>query len=208
MRRSCSLTPATAPYGAAPAGLWRPSGGNRQQAPAGRPVPAVQARNLWEPGRWRLASVVDGSRLANDGDFDLAGVLERLLDLLHHVTRQAHGADIVDLLGPDDDAHLAASLDGEGPLDPLEGVGYVLQRLEALHVVLDRFTARTGASAGDGIGRLDEDRLHRLGVGVGVVVIDDRLGDLLALAEAAREIGSDHVVRRVDLGGGRSFACV
>src|SRR5512132_422582 len=82
--------------------------------------------------------VLDGARLADHGHLDLAGVCQRLLDLAHDVACQAGRSEIVDLLRPDKDAHLAPGLDGERLLDALEAVGDGLQLLESLEVGLSR----------------------------------------------------------------------
>src|SRR5438309_784437 len=57
--------------------------------------------------------VVHGACLADDGHLDLTWVLERLLDLLRYVPREARGLEIVDLIGLHDDPHLTTSLDRE-----------------------------------------------------------------------------------------------
>src|SRR5687767_6757290 len=73
--------------------------------------------------------VLHRARLADDRDLDLARVSQRLLDLAHDVPREPRGREIVDLLGPNEDAYLAPSLDGKRLLDALEAVGDVLQLL-------------------------------------------------------------------------------
>src|SRR6188474_3592219 len=70
-----------------------------------------------------LLGVLDGPRLADDRDFDLTRVGQLLLDLAHDVAREAGRREVVDLLGPHQDAHLATGLDGERPLDALEALG-------------------------------------------------------------------------------------
>ncbi len=65
---------------------------------------------------------VNGARLANDDDADLAGILHLVLDLLGNVVGQNRGLGIGDLLGLDHDAELATSLHGIGALDALVGV--------------------------------------------------------------------------------------
>src|SRR3989304_1143631 len=73
-------------------------------------------------------------------------VLHRLLDLLAPVARQAHGAEVVDRLRPNDDAHLAAGLDGEGLVDAAKARRDRLPLLPALDVGLQRLHA--GAKIG------------------------------------------------------------
>src|SRR5947207_6271244 len=58
--------------------------------------------------RIALFGVVDGARLPNDGDLDLARVLKGVLDLLGHVAREPRGMQIVDLARFDHHADLAA----------------------------------------------------------------------------------------------------
>src|ERR1035437_3951168 len=63
-------------------------------------------------GTVRLPGVVDGPRLANDRDLDLAGVSQAGLDLLDHVAGELGRGHVVDLLGAHQDADFAAGLDG------------------------------------------------------------------------------------------------
>src|SRR5262249_41960485 len=124
---------------------WR-SGVQIADSAAGQPGDAAIFIARWSPrraiGTWRivpfLASVVVGAGLARGGGLDLAGVLDLLLDLLDDVAGEPDRLEIVDLLGVDDDAHLAAGLDRERLLDAGEGVGDLLERLEPADVVLDR----------------------------------------------------------------------
>src|SRR5438552_9029300 len=48
-----------------------------------------------------LLGVLDGPRLADDRDLDLARVRELLLDLADDVACQSRSGEVVDLLGPD-----------------------------------------------------------------------------------------------------------
>src|SRR5438128_6588918 len=68
--------------------------------------------------RTRSPRIVHRPSLAHDGDLYLARILERLFDFLDDVPRQAHRRQVVDLLGPDDDADLSTRLNGEGLLHP------------------------------------------------------------------------------------------
>ena len=146
------------------------------------------SRGGWTPSeavvwRWRstrtaggLARVGRGPGFAEDGDADLARVGEAFLDLLGDVAGEAHRFEVVDLAGVDDDADFASGLDGEGAADAFEGGGDFLEAAEALDVALDRFAARAGASAGDGVGDLDDDGLD--GVEFDFVVVGlDAVGD-------------------------------
>src|SRR5512138_1067183 len=84
-----------------------------------------------------LARVFHGARLADHHDLDLAGVLQLALDAAGDVAGELGGPRVVHVLRLHHDAHLAPGLDRVGLLDPREGVGDLLQRLQALHVVLD-----------------------------------------------------------------------
>src|SRR5690349_17785686 len=79
-----------------------------------------------------LLRVLDGARLADDRDLDLARVGQVVLDLLDDVASEAGRREVVDLVRADEDPDLAARLDGERPLDAGEAVGDALQVLEAL----------------------------------------------------------------------------
>ncbi len=57
-----------------------------------------------------LAGIVNRARLANDCHFDLAWVLQALLDLLRDVAGEAGGAKVVDGVGGDEDAMFATGL--------------------------------------------------------------------------------------------------
>ena len=70
------------------------------------------------------------------------------------------GGQVVDLLGPDEDADLAAGLDRERLLDAAEALGDRLQVLEALDVRVHRFAAGARARRADRVGDLDDRRLE------------------------------------------------
>src|SRR5712691_9469294 len=108
-----------------------------------------------------LFGVLHRSSLANDRDFHLTGVLQRVLDLLRDVSGEARGLKIVELLGLDQDADLAPRLDRERFLDPGEAVGDALELLQALDVVRDNLAASAGARSADGVRSRDERADHR-----------------------------------------------
>ena len=83
-----------------------------------------------------LSRVIDGACLPNDRDLDLSWVLQAFLDLLTHVARKPQGAQVLDVLGLNDDAYLTAGLNRERFLDAGKGIGNDLERLQALDVVL------------------------------------------------------------------------
>ena len=66
------------------------------------------------------------------------------------------GGQVVDLLGPDEDADLAAGLDRERVLDAREALGDGLEVLEALDVRVHRLAAGAGPGRADGVGDLDD----------------------------------------------------
>ena len=95
----------------------------------------------------KLLGVFGCPALADDRDPDLPGVLHGLFDLLGDVLGHAIGLDIVDLVGFDDDAYLAACLDGVTAFDAFEAVGDSFQRPQPFNVLLQILTAGTRAGA-------------------------------------------------------------
>src|SRR5207247_1406488 len=97
------------------------------------------------------------------GQLELPGVGHFLFDLARHVARQQgrlivrHGSRV------DDDADLAARLNGEGFLDPPERVADALEVLEPLHVALEHLAPRPGTRPGERVGRIDQRRQDGLG---------------------------------------------
>ena len=82
---------------------------------------ATGRRDCREPGCGGLAGELDGARLADHGDPDLAGVGQLLLDLLGHVPGDDLGLDVVDVARLDHDPDLPAGLHGEDLLDAVLG---------------------------------------------------------------------------------------
>src|SRR5262249_16919646 len=115
------------------------------------------------------AGIVDRARLPDQRDLDLAGVLERVLDLLDDVAGEPNRAEVVHLLRPDDDAYLAPGLYRERALDARERVGDALERLEPPDVALDRLAPGARPGARDRVGRRDDDRVDALRLLVVVV---------------------------------------
>src|SRR6185503_19112367 len=142
--------------------------------------------------------VLHGARLPDHDDLDLAGILELPLHTARHVARELRRPRVVDVLRLDHDAHLAARLDGVGLLHPGERVGDLLERLEALDVVLDALPPRARARARDRVGRHDEHGVEVLGRRV-VVVVAHRLHDLRRLAILGAEVHGDLRVRALHL---------
>ena len=97
-----------------------------------------------------LFGVLDDLGLPEQMDFDLTGVLQLVLNLLGNVPGQQDHLVLTDDLGLDHDTHLAAGLDGEGFLHPVEGGGDLLQGLQALDIVLqvlDRKSTRLNSQS-------------------------------------------------------------
>src|SRR5215211_4705285 len=126
---------------------------------------------IWQPNvvTWKrfvagmaLSSVVGGPRLPDDGDLDLPWVLELLLDLARDLVGEQDRPVVVERVGLDHDADLAAGLHGVDLVDAVVAGGDVLEVAQALDVLLERLAARAGARAGERVRRLDDDRLHGL----------------------------------------------
>ena len=101
-----------------------------------------------------LLGVLGAAGFADDVDPDLAGILHLLLDGLGDLLRQNADAVVVDILGLDHDAHLAAALDGVALFDALEAVGNLFQLLQPLDVVLQALPAGAGPGRGNRVRRL------------------------------------------------------
>ena len=95
-----------------------------------------------------LFSVGYGTGLSDHSDLDLSRISHLLLDLLGDVSGESSGLVIADLLGANNDAELAAGLDGVALCDSRIGGGKVFHSLEPLDVRLDDLT--TGSRTGTG----------------------------------------------------------
>ena len=71
--------------------------------------------------------VVDGARLADDGDADLAWIAHFLFDARRHVVRENGRLFLRDALWLDDDPQLASRLNGKALLDAVERIADLLQ---------------------------------------------------------------------------------
>src|SRR6185312_12739063 len=119
---------------------------------------------IWQPNvvTWNfmaLSSVVGGPRLPDDGDLDLPGVLELLLDLASDLVREQHGAVVVERARNHHHADLAAGLHGVDLVDAVVAGGDLLEVAQALDVLLERLAAGTRAGAGQRVGGLHDDGL-------------------------------------------------
>src|SRR5512143_2968277 len=135
-----------------------------------------------------LPRVFHGPRLPDDGDANLAGVRQLRLDLLGDVPREHRRRVVAHLDVVDDDAHLAARLDGVRLLDPREGFRDPLQVLEPLEVVREHLAPRSGPSPGESVRGLDEDRQDVVGRLV-LVMRGDRVDDAGRLAVLLAQVG-------------------
>ncbi len=116
----------------------------------------------------RLLCVVDRTRLPNHADLDLAGVFEFRLDALGNVLCEDHRVAVADTVRLDDDANLAAGLDGIGRIHAFKGIRNLFELFKTLDVALERLASRTGARRRNGVRRLNEDRLDGLRLDVSV----------------------------------------
>src|SRR5215213_6447706 len=159
---------------------------------------------VWSTGphpsscRMRSSSVVDRSRLANDRHFDLPWVLQALLDLLRDVSRQSRSGQIVDRIGRNQDPDLATGLDGKALFDPVEGIGYALERFQTLDVGLHHLAPGTRSGTGDSIGRRHDERLDGLRF-LFAVMGGDGMHDLGGATEALGDVGANKGVRSLHL---------
>ena len=113
--------------------------------------------------------------------------------------RQQDHVVLADLFGLDHDANLAAGLNGVGLFDAREGAGELFELFEPTDVVLDVFTARTGACGGNRVGRLhktgdDGLRLHVTVVRLDGVDDDGALLVLLRKLHAPLDMAAFHLV--------------
>src|SRR5215211_8346223 len=158
----------------------------------------VLASSDKKPELRSLSSVVGGPRLPEDGDLDLAGILELLLDLARDLVRQQHRAVVVERARDDHDPDLAARLHRVDLVDALVAGGDALEVAQALDVLLERLAARARPGARERVGGLHENGLDRLRLDL-VVVGLHRMRDGLGLAVATREVAADERVRALDL---------
>src|SRR4029450_186921 len=85
--------------------------------------------------------IVDGARLADDRDLDLARVLELAFDAPRDVFRQPDGFFVRDVLALHHDPDFAAGLERERLRYALEGIGNPLELLQPFDVRLENVPA-------------------------------------------------------------------
>src|SRR3990172_7685888 len=142
----------------------------------------------------RLLRVLHRAPFADDRDLDLPRVIQVLLYLLADLLRHPVGAEVIDLFGLDDDAYLAAGLDGERLLHAREGVRHRLQRFPPLEGLIHRLGGGPGRAAADRVGDDGDDRLHGGRFDLLVVRLD-AVDDAGVDVVAAGELGADSGVR-------------
>src|SRR3954451_24894852 len=134
-----------------------------------------------------LTRVFDSPCFTDDGDLDLARVLELVFDPLSDVLREPDGLLVADAIAFDDNADLAARLQRERLRHALERIGDALELFEAFDVGLEDVAPGAGASRGDGVRRLHDHRFERRPVDIHVMRRDG-LQDRLALPVLAQEV--------------------
>src|SRR5439155_19371959 len=105
----------------------------------------------WWLATARSVRIVHRARLADDGDLDLARILELVLDAPRDVLREPDGFFIGDLLAFDHDADLAARLQRERLRDALERVSDAFELLEPPHIRLEDVASSAGPRRGHGV---------------------------------------------------------
>src|SRR5438445_7391435 len=145
-----------------------------------------------------LTGVLNGAGLPDDGDLDLPRILQLVFDAPRDVLREPHRLLVRHAVAFDDDADLAAGLEGERLRHALERVRDVLQLFEPLHVRLEDVAACPRPRGRDRVGRLDDHRFERRPVDVHVVR-GDRLQDRLPFAVLAEEVEPQLQVRPLQI---------
>jgi hypothetical protein len=97
----------------------------------------------------------------------------------------------------DQDANLAAGLNGKALLDPVKRVGDAFERFQPLNVGFDHFPPGAGTGAADGIGGCDDEGLHGLWL-LFTVVGGDGVDDLTGAAQSLGDVGADQGVGALD----------
>src|SRR5262249_27733504 len=107
-----------------------------------------------------LLRVVHRTRFPDDGDLDLAGVFQLVLDAPRDVLGEPDRLFLRNLLAFDHDSNLAPGLEAESLRNALESVSDAFQLFQPLHVGLQNVAARAGTSRGDRVGGLHDHRFE------------------------------------------------
>ena len=124
-----------------------------------------------------LFRVAYGTCLADDGDLDLSWVSHLVLDFLRDFGREVFRGLVVDLVGADNHAQLAARLDRIGFDHAWIRHRQLLQVVESLDVCFDDLAASAWTCARDGVADLNDGGQERLHLHL-VVVRADRVADI------------------------------
>ena len=147
----------------------------------------------------RSACVFHRSHLAQHGDLDFTGEGHFLADAFGDVARDVVAVGVVDRIGVDDHADLAAGLDGEGVGDALHAGGDFLELLESLDIFLQRLATGAGAGRRNRVGGHDDGRVNGRGGDVVVVSADGVEHGFVLLAVPGAEVHADGRVPAFDL---------
>src|SRR5581483_9213727 len=126
-----------------------------------------------------LLGEFDAPGFADDGDADLAGVLEIVFNFAGDGAGQRVGLVVADGAGLDHDAEFAASLEGVAFFHTSETHADALQLFDALEIRHHGFGAGAGTGGADGVSRADEGAEGAVGRDFAVVGgdgVDDFLG--------------------------------
>src|SRR5687767_4410362 len=189
--RSATATAASSPIGT---GRMAGEAGKRCRISCTSPRSPSEAREAVRA----LTGVLNGTRLADHGHFDLAGVLQLALDAPGDVFRQPDRLFVRDALALDEYADFAAGLQGKSLGDALERVGDAFEFFQAFDVGLENVAAGAGAGGRDRIGGLDDHRLDRRPVDVHMMR-GHRQQHRLGFAVLAQEVEPELQVRALEV---------
>ena len=140
-----------------------------------------------------------GADFADDRYLDLSGIFEFLLDFLRDIMRKQLRAFIVDIFGFDQDAHLAARLDGVRRGHAAERGRELFEFLKAFKVMLDGFAPCARPCRGDGVGRRNDEGFGALRFCDAFVMREDGIDHLRRFVVFLRDIRRYLVMRAFDL---------
>ena len=134
-----------------------------------------------QPQLFCLFCVVADSALPDKVDLYLTGIFKLVFNLLDYVAGDENHLLVVDDLGLDHYADLAAGLNSERTLNALKRGGDAFELFKALDVVLNILASCTGAGSRNCVGGLNEAGDKRLCLNVSVVSLNG-VDNALALA--------------------------
>src|SRR5690242_5655813 len=133
---------------------------------------------------------VDCPRLANEHHLDLSRVLKLRLDSARDLFGHGRHADVVHVIGHDDDAHFASRLNRVDLFDSLVAGRDALEPFESLHICLECFASRAWTRSRDRVGRLHQYR-HLALVRHVVVVRRNAVHDERILTVLGRDLDAE-----------------